>query len=79
MNNLQFLNLVNYVLHIFIDDIMRMVWVAFLRDKFEIFEKIKIFNVKVENESGLKIKCLRSDRGGEFRSNQFHILIRIMK
>ena len=25
----------------------------------------------VENESGMKIKCLRSDNGGEFTSNEF--------
>ena len=26
----------------------------------------------VENESGMKIKCLRSDNGGEFTSNEFN-------
>ena len=25
-----------------------------------------------ENESGMKIKCLRSDNGGEFTSNEFN-------
>ena len=25
-----------------------------------------------ENESGMKIKCLRSDKGGEFTSNEFN-------
>ena len=28
----------------------------------------------VENESGMKIKCLRSDNGGEFTSNEFNEL-----
>ena len=52
-----------------IDDFARMMWVAFLREKSEAFEKFKIFTSRVENEYGLKIKCLRSDRGGEFISN----------
>ena len=31
-----------------------------------------MFKNRVGNESGLKIKCLRSDRGGEFTSNAFN-------
>lgn len=56
-----------------IDDFIGTVWVAFLKDKFEAFEKFKIFKNRVENESCLKIKCLRSDRGEEFISNVFNI------
>ena len=41
-----------------------MMWVAFIKEKSEAFEKFKIFKNRVENESGVKIKCLRSDRGG---------------
>ena len=51
------------------DDFSRMMWVAFLNEKSKAFEKFKVFKAKVENESVLKIKCLRSDRGGEFTSN----------
>ena len=32
-----------------------------------------IFKNRVENESGMKIKCLRLDRGAEFTSNEFNI------
>ena len=52
----------------------RMTWVAFLKEKSEAFEKFKIFKAMAENESGMKIKCLRSDNGGEFTSNEFNYL-----
>eukprot|EP00253_Pinus_taeda_P003613 PITA_03613 len=42
-----------------------------MKHKYEAFEKLKSFKALVENESGHKIKCLRSDRGGEFTSNEF--------
>ena len=42
----------------------RMMWVAFLKEKLEAFEKFRIFKNKVENEYGVKIKSLRFDRGG---------------
>ena len=53
-----------------IDDFTRMVWVTFLREKSKSFDKFKVFKALVENESGHKIKCLRSDNGGEFTSNE---------
>ena len=31
------------------------------------------YEERVENESGVKIKSLRSDRGGEFTSREFNI------
>ena len=46
---------------IFVDDFTRMMWVAFLKVKSEAFEKFKIFKNRVENESSVKIKCIRSD------------------
>ena len=58
---------------IFFDDSTRMMWVAFLKEKSEAFAKFKIFKNKVENESRVKIKCLRSDRGGKFTSREFNI------
>ena len=33
--------------------------------------KFKDFKALVENETTLKIKCLRSDNGGEFTSKEF--------
>ena len=58
---------------IFVDDFTRMMWVAFLKEKLDAFEKFKIFKNRVENESRVKIKSLRSDRGGEFTSREFNI------
>ena len=57
----------------FADDFTRMMWVAFLKEKSKSFEKFRIFKNRVENESSIKIKCLRSDRGGEFTSREFNI------
>ena len=34
--------------------------------------KFKAFKALVENETNLKIKCLRLDNGGEFTSNEFN-------
>jgi transposase InsO family protein len=56
---------------LFIDDYLRMTWVVFLKDKSEEFEKFKAFKSLVENETDLKIKCLRLDIGGNFISNEF--------
>ena len=57
-----------YYFMLFIDDYTRMTWVTFLKEKSEAFEKFKKFKAKVENETNLKIKCLRSDNGVEFTS-----------
>eukprot|EP00253_Pinus_taeda_P016343 PITA_16343 len=56
---------------LFIDDFSRFVWLGLMKHKYEAFEKFKSFKALVENELGHKIKCLRSDRGGEFTSNEF--------
>ena len=47
---------------ILVDDFSRMMWVAFLKEKYEAFDKFKIFKSRVENKFGMKIKCLRLDR-----------------
>ena len=54
-----------------IDDYTRMTWVTFLKENSEAFEKFKIFKEMVENETHMKIKCLRSENVGEFTSNEF--------
>lgn len=60
---------------IFTDDYSRMMWVGFLRKKkSKAFETFKFYKEKVENEIGLKIKCLRLDRGGEFTSHEFNTI-----
>jgi hypothetical protein len=53
------------------DDYTKMTWVTFLRNNFCEIEKFKAFKELVENETDHKIKCFRSDKGGEFTSNEF--------
>jgi transposase InsO family protein len=54
-----------------IDDYTRMTTVCFLMKKSKEFEKFKVYKEMVENEMDSKIKCLRSDNGGEFSSKEF--------
>jgi hypothetical protein len=55
----------------FTDDFSRKTEVAFLKEKSEAFEKYKEYEALVENQSGLKIRALRSDNGGEYISGAF--------
>ena len=57
----------------FIDYFTTMAWVFFLKEKSEAFDKFKAFKTIVENETKEKIKCLRSENGGEFTSKEFDI------
>lgn len=50
-------------------------WAYFLRHKVETLSYFKKFNRPVEVETSMKIKMLRSDRGGEFLSNKFKIVL----
>jgi transposase InsO family protein len=54
-----------------VDDYTRMIVVCFLKNKSKSFENFKIYKEMVENEMDSKIKCLRSDNGGEFTSKEF--------
>ena len=47
----------------FIDDYSRFCWVYFLKLKSEVFEQLKIWKVLVENQSGNRIKIIRTDNG----------------
>lgn len=51
----------------FIDDHSRKVWVFLLKSKDQVFDAFKEFHAKVEREIGMKLKCVRSDNGGEYR------------
>ncbi|KAK9941415.1 hypothetical protein M0R45_018018 [Rubus argutus] len=55
----------------FIDDYSRKAWVYFLQNKSEAFRAFKSFKALVEKEAGRSIKTLRTDRGGEFMSQEF--------
>ncbi|GJY37053.1 retrovirus-related pol polyprotein from transposon TNT 1-94, partial [Tanacetum coccineum] len=55
----------------FIDDSSRKVWVYFLKNKSEVFNTFKKWKAAVENETNLRVKCLKSDNGGEYSSREF--------
>ncbi|KAK2412918.1 hypothetical protein QL285_048063 [Trifolium repens] len=56
----------------FTDDFSRKTWVYIMKEKSEAFDIFKNFKALVENESRCKIQCLRTDRGGEYTSNDFN-------
>ncbi|GJZ81043.1 retrotransposon protein, putative, ty1-copia subclass [Tanacetum coccineum] len=55
----------------FTDDFSRYRYVYLLKHKHEVFETFKVFQKEVENQLGKTIKLLRSDRGGEYMSQEF--------
>ena len=55
----------------FTDDYSRYTNIYFLHKKDETFESYKAYEAWLLNQYGARIKCLRSDRGGEFRSDEF--------
>ena len=55
----------------FTDDYSHKTWVYFLHEKFEAFITFQRFKAKVEKMTGCFIKNFRTDRGGEFNSNNF--------
>ncbi|RVW51035.1 Retrovirus-related Pol polyprotein from transposon TNT 1-94 [Vitis vinifera] len=55
----------------FIHDSSRKVWVYFLKNKSDVFETFKKWKAMVETETSLKVKCLRSDNGGEYIDGGF--------
>lgn len=57
---------------LFVDDFTRRIWIYFLKEKSEAFTKFRKFRALVEKQSGYPLKTLRSDRGGEFTSNEFN-------
>ena len=59
-----------YIL-VLIDDHSRFMWSYLLKEKSEAFEKFKGFKTLVEQETREKIKIFRTDRGGEFLSQEF--------
>ena len=55
----------------FIDDSSRFTYVYLLKHKDDAFNVFKVYKAEVENQLGKKIKIIRSDRGGEYFSNEF--------
>jgi transposase InsO family protein len=56
----------------FIDDFSRKTWIYFLKHKYDALSCFQQFKSLVEKQSGYYIKCLRTDRGGEYMSREFH-------
>ena len=56
-----------------IDDASRFCYVYLLKTKDEALNYFKIYKTEVENQLDKKIKRLRSDRGGEYFSNEFDL------
>ena len=59
---------------LFVDDYSRMMTVMFLKQKYDAFQMFKWYLARVEKETGKSLKCLRSDRGGEFTSKEFEVI-----
>ncbi|KAJ9552680.1 hypothetical protein OSB04_016725 [Centaurea solstitialis] len=50
----------------FINDHSRKVWVYTLKSKDQVFDVFKQFHASVERQTGKKLKCIRTDNGGEY-------------
>jgi len=55
----------------FMDDCTRKVWLYMMKNKSEVFGIFKTFKALVENQTGSKIKCLKSDNGAEYCLKEF--------
>ena len=55
----------------FVDDFSRKVWEYFLKQKSEAFDKFREWKLLVENQTGKRIKHLRTDNGLEYCNNVF--------
>jgi hypothetical protein len=56
-----------------VDDYSRHMWVEFLASKDQALYYIKKIKASAETELGRKLRALRTDRGGEFNSNEFTV------
>ena len=55
----------------FIDDFSRKGWVYFMKHKSDVFETFKKWKAEVENQTCLKVNCLRSDNRREYDKSEF--------
>lgn len=60
----------------FIDYYSRRCWVYPIKKKSDVLEVFKVYKVRVELDSGNKIKCLRTDNGGEYTGDEFDTFCR---
>lgn len=61
----------NKYFYFLVDDYSRWCWIYLLENKSDAFDSFHKFQVLVERQTGLKLKSVRSDRGGEFLSQEF--------
>nr|GFB29164.1 zinc finger, CCHC-type [Tanacetum cinerariifolium] len=54
-----------------VDDCTRFMWAYFLTSKDQAFSNFKEFRQRIEMEMRMKLRMLRTDRGGEFTLNEF--------
>uniref|UniRef100_A0AAG5DT47 Retrovirus-related Pol polyprotein from transposon TNT 1-94 n=1 Tax=Anopheles atroparvus TaxID=41427 RepID=A0AAG5DT47_ANOAO len=59
----------------FIDDSSRKAFVYFLKSKTEVFETFKHFKSYAENQTGEKIKRIRSDNGREYMNREMKLFL----
>ncbi|CAA7014375.1 unnamed protein product [Microthlaspi erraticum] len=59
-----------------IDNYSRKVWIYFQKTKDEAYQNFADWKVLVENQTGKKLKCLRTDNGLEFCNQQYDKLCR---
>ena len=55
----------------FIDDSTRKIWIYCIQNKCNVFDTFKKQKTLVENETRNKLKCLRSNNGGEYCNKEF--------
>jgi transposase InsO family protein len=54
-----------------VDDFSRYMWVVLLKRKDQALQAFRIVKMAAEVEAEAKLKALRTDQGGEFKSNEF--------
>ena len=62
----------NKYFFLLVDDYSRVMWVYLLKNKNEALDAFKKFRAKVESGPDKRVKVLRTNRGGEFMSNEFN-------
>ena len=70
LNQVQFHGVSRYYVT-FIDDATIKTWVYCIRQKSNVFVTFKKWKDLVENETRKRLKCLRSNNGGEYCSKEF--------
>ena len=61
----------------FIDESSRKIWIYFLKHKSNVFDVFKKWLAQVENESGRKLKFLKSDNEDEYCNGRFEDSARV--